>query len=191
MLAVARNREVKVILGAALTNQLGWHSTNEQWLDISSAEDWAGIFKRKKLIKCAVAEHVFEHLTPKQMEKALGLIYQHMPTGSTIRIAVPDGNHPKEEYRRNTGIGGIGDDAADHKQFLTFETLKVALELAGFSVIHQEGYAKDGSLKENFLDPKFGYIKRSRSASKLQIESEGWNFIDSQTSLVVDGIKNV
>lgn len=190
LLAVARNKEVKIILGAALTNQLGWHSTNEQWLDISSVEDWTKIFKSKRLIKCAVAEHVFEHLTPKQMETAIGLVYEHMLSGGTIRIAVPDGNHPNEDYRKHTGIGGIGDDAADHKQFLTFETLKCALEHAGFSVIHQEGYARDGSLRKKFLDPELGYINRSRSALKLQIESEGWRFVDAQTSLVVDGIKN-
>ena len=39
---------VNIILGAALTNQKGWFSTNEEWLDISKAEHWNRFFNSKK-----------------------------------------------------------------------------------------------------------------------------------------------
>ena len=69
------NKKVKLILGAALTNQEGWLSTNEEWLDISNKLHWKRLFKGRKLLKRAIAEHVFEHLTKEQMKNAFQLIY--------------------------------------------------------------------------------------------------------------------
>ena len=53
---------VNLILGAALTNQKGWFSTNEEWLDICKEDHWNRLFKSKKRVKRVLAEHVFEHL---------------------------------------------------------------------------------------------------------------------------------
>ena len=69
---------IKVIVGAAMTSQHGWYSTNEEWLDISSKDDWETVFKGKRLIKHLVAEHVFEHLTSLQTKEALQLISSHI-----------------------------------------------------------------------------------------------------------------
>ena len=54
------------------------------------------------------------------MKTAFKFIYEHLCKEGTLRIAVPDGNHPNETYRKNTGINGIGADASDHKQFLSY-----------------------------------------------------------------------
>ena len=105
-------KNVKIILGAALTSEEGWFSTNEQWLDITNSQHWERIFKGKTKIECAIAEHVFEHLTKKEMRIALQQIHNHLVLGGNLRIAVPDGNHPDPIYRKYTGINGIGADAS-------------------------------------------------------------------------------
>lgn len=128
---VWKNKPIKIIVGAALTHQKGWYSTNEQWLDITSENHWEKIFKGKALITHVVAEHVFEHLTPEESKKALALIAKHMMPGGHIRIAVPDGYHPNPEYIKYIDINGIGADASDHKQLLTVDSLSSLLRNAG------------------------------------------------------------
>ncbi len=190
--AINSNQKVKLILGAALTSQKGWFSTNEQWLDISKSSDWNRIFNKKQLVTNAVAEHVFEHLTVKEMRSSLKNIYNNLSSGGVLRIAVPDGNHPDENYRKNTGINGIGADASDHKQFITYEFLKEELIKMGFNIEFMEGYYKDGSLEKKKIDDKLGHIIRTRS--NIQIKNTkfkyGWEFVDSNTSMIIDAYKN-
>ena len=153
--------EVKIILGAALTSQKNWISTNEEWFDISKKADWQRFFKNKKKLKRALAEHVFEHLAEREMEKALFLIHKYLKKKGTLRIAVPDGNHPDSDYRKNTGIKGIGPDASDHKQFIKYEFIKEVLERKGYSCNLIEGFLFDGRLIRNKINNDFGYINRT------------------------------
>lgn len=180
---------VNLILGAALTSQDDWISTNEEWLDISNRKDWFRLFKNQKKVNKAVAEHVFEHLTKDEMRKSLGLIYLHLVENGTLRIAVPDGNHPDPLYRKHTGINGIGADASDHKQFITFEFLEEELKKAGFKCKLIQGYTKEGNLINNDFSTKNGFIMRSRNKSYKKINKLGWEFPDSNTSLIVDAFK--
>ena len=78
-----------------------------------------------------------------------------------MRIAVPDGNHPDPIYRLNTGINGIGADAADHKQFIKFEFIREILDEIGFKIKLKEGYLNDGTLIRTNVEFNLGYIKRS------------------------------
>ena len=77
-LALISNKPVKLVLGAALTSQPGWFSTNEQWLDISKESDWYRLFRNKPCISNAVAEHVFEHLTVIEMRESFRLLYKYL-----------------------------------------------------------------------------------------------------------------
>lgn len=176
---------MKIIVGAAETWQPGWYSTNEQWLDITREKDWQAVFKGKRLITHVVAEHVFEHLTPGQSRTALTLIAAHLVDGGRVRIAVPDGYHPDEDYLRHVGIGGIGDDAADHKQLLTVDSLSALLTEAGFRPHHIEGYDAGGTLVARGWSAEDGHIRRSRVNSL----NSPWSFVDADTSLIVDGVK--
>lgn len=185
---ISRNENIKVILGAAETFSLDWYSTNESWLDITNASHWQNVFKGKQLISHAVAEHVFEHLTYEEAFVALKLIYTHLIPGGRIRIAVPDGYNTNEMYLKHVGINGIGDDAADHKQLLNSDALKILLEQAGFRFELVEGYKKDGQLIQTDYSPEDGYIRRSRLNSRPE-DRLVWPFPDSETSLIVDGIK--
>ncbi|AAQ00361.1 MULTISPECIES: hypothetical protein [Prochlorococcus] len=180
---------VNLILGAALTSQEGWYSTNENWLDISKTEHWQRIFSGRPRVSHAVAEHVFEHLSVSEMRKALRLIYQHLCNGGSLRIAVPDGNHPDETYRKHTGINGIGADASDHKQFISYEFLKKELEDVGFTCELKEGYTSEGQLIRSNISRNYGLIMRTRDSINYKTEKLGWDFIDSNTSLIVDALK--
>ena len=188
-LPVFFNMPLKIIVGAALTSQSGWWATNEQWFDITKKNDWLKLFKGKKLLTHVVAEHVFEHLSVDECQTALQLIYSHMLSGGRIRIAVPDGFNPESIYIKHVGINGIGADASDHKQLLTMESLRVILTEAGFVVQPLEGYTKEGILIQNFFDVEDGYIFRSRNNPNNMALKNGWDFIDANTSLIIDGIK--
>jgi predicted SAM-dependent methyltransferase len=184
---VAVGKPIRIIVGAAMTHQAGWYSTNEQWLDITRAEDWRRIFGGKPLLTHVLAEHVFEHLTAAETRAALGHVARHMRPGGRIRIAVPDGYHPDPTYLRHVGIAGIGADAEDHKQLLNCDSLARYLDGAGFTAELKEGYRSDGSLVQTPLDPGLGLVIRSRSNAVTMAGRAGWDFVDANTSVIVDG----
>ena len=179
---------VNIILGAALTNQKGWFSTNEEWLDISKAEHWNRLFNSKKRVKRVLAEHVFEHLTIDEMRNTLRVIFVNMVNGGSLRIAVPDGNNPNSEYRKHCGINGIGADASDHKQFLTYELLSKEVERTGFHHNLIEGYLENKELVLKKFNNNLGRVIRSRSNKNIR-PKDGWDFPDANSSLIVDCIK--
>jgi predicted SAM-dependent methyltransferase len=184
--AIRKSNGLKIIVGAAESHQKGWFSTNEQWLDITKEIDWIRLFRGKTILTHVVAEHVFEHLTPNETHKALCNICRHLNDGGRIRIAVPDGYNPSEEYIEHVRVGGRGDDAADHKQLLDQDSLKKYLMDAGLSSIEVvEGYDKDGFLTSNSWSSENGYIRRSRQNE----DSVDWGFPDASTSLIVDAWK--
>ena len=183
--AVRRGRNLKIIVGAAETFHLEWYSTNEQWLDITDLADWKRVFRGKRIVTHVVAEHVFEHLTLQEAMEALRLIAIHLVDGGRIRIASPDGYHPDENYIRHVDIGGIGDDAEDHKQLLNVDTLSEMLRKSGFKTVHIEGYNANGELIKNPWSSEDGFVRRSR----MNELKNSWGFTDAGTSLIVDGIK--
>ena len=185
------DRPINIILGAALTYQKGWYSTNEQWLDITKESDWLNVFKNKVLIKNIVVEHVLEHLTYSELNLALVNIYKHMLPGARLRIAVPDGYNPNKIYIKNVGINGIGPDASDHKQLLNFDILSKTLLKHRFEVELLEGYISNGDLTTKAYDPLDGYIKRSRSNQANMKNIDSWDFQDAETSLIVDAFKTL
>ncbi len=180
---------VNLIIGAALTKQKGWFSTNEEWLDITKENHWNRLFNSNKRVKKILAEHVFEHLTLQEMRNALKLIYENMILGGSLRVAVPDGNNQNSEYRKNCGINGIGADAADHKQFITFEIFREEALKVGFEVKLIEGYLKNKQLISEEFDYDLGYVIRSRRNINNLLSKEGWDFTDANTSLIVDCFK--
>ena len=185
---ISRGERLKIIVGAAETHQDGWYSTNEDWLDITKAEHWRDVFKGRRIVTHVLAEHVFEHLTRDECRIALAHIGKHMEKGGRIRVAVPDGNHPDNDYLAHVGVGGIGDDAADHKQLLTIETLNALMTEAGFRTDHIEGYDEQGLLIRKDYSAEDGFVCRSRANAPPEIRKR-WGFTDAGTSLIVDGIK--
>ena len=189
------NKDVNLILGAALTKQKGWFSTNQEWFDIVQKSHWDRLFNAKKSpcrnrVKGVLAEHVFEHLTLDEMRNAINLIYKNMVYKGSLRIAVPDGNNPNQEYRNYCGINGIGADASDHKQFITFELLRDEVEKIGFKCHLIEGYLKNRKLISTSFNRELGNVIRSRSNEIIIHPKEGWDFVDANSSLIVDCFKD-
>jgi predicted SAM-dependent methyltransferase len=180
---------MRIIVGAAMTHQKGWYSTNEQWLDIAKPQDWDRIFKGKVVLQNVLAEHVIEHLTRDETIIALSNISRHMVPGGRVRIAVPDGYHPDPDYIKNVNVCGIGPDAEDHKQLLNVDTLFNFLNDAGFDPELLEGYLRNGKLEQKNIDPSYGLVMRSRGNSSLIEKKSDFAFVDSNTSLIVDGIR--
>ena len=122
-------------------------------------------------------------------EYCLKARFKYLDDGGSLRIAVPDGNNPNKEYRNHCGINGIGADASDHKQFITFELLSNEIQKIGFKFILKEGYLQNGELITEKLNEELGIIIRSRS-NKINMKSkEGWSFHDANTSLIIDCFK--
>ena len=189
------NKYVNLILGAALTKQKGWFSTNQEWFDIVQKSHWDRLFNSNKSrsrnrVKRVLAEHVFEHLTLDEMRNAINLIYKNMVYEGSLRIAVPDGNNPNQEYRNHCGINGIGADASDHKQFITFELLRDEVEKIGFKCYLIEGYLKNRKLISTPLNRDLGDVIRSRSNEIIIHPKNGWDFVDANSSLIVDCLKD-
>lgn len=189
------NKDVNLILGAALTKQKSWFSTNQEWFDIVQKSHWDRLFNANKSptrnrVKRVLAEHVFEHLTLYEMRSAMNLIYKNMVFGGSLRIAVPDGNNPNQEYRNHCGINGIGADASDHKQFITFELLRDEVEKIGFKCILIEGYLENKKLISIPFKCELGHVMRSRSNQTIIHPKEGWGFVDANSSLIVDCLKD-
>ena len=183
--AIKKKYNIKLIVGAAETYQVGWFSTNEQWLDITKDTDWISLFGQNKNVTHIVAEHVFEHLTKSEASQALDSMVKHLVVGGRIRIAVPDGFNPNPDYIRHVSVNGIGDDATDHKQLLNFDTLSDMLIRSGCDIEHIEGYQSNGKLLVKKWSLSDGFIRRSRQNKT----DNSWNFPDASTSLIVDGIK--
>ena len=145
------------------------------------------IFKHKDRISNLLSEHVFEHLTFKELENTLKLSNNYLKKGGKLRIAVPDGYNPHDEYIQNVKIEGIGADAQDHKQLLNYDILKKLLENNNFECFILEGYKNNKLIINKFSDFD-GYIIRTRKRDRKSKDSK-WNFIDSNTSLIIDAIK--
>ena len=111
-----------------------------------------------------------------------------MVNGGSLKIAVPDGNNPNSEYRKHCGISGIGADASDHKQFLTYELLSREVERTGFHHNLIEGYLENKELVLKKVNNNLGRVIRSRSNKNIR-PKDGWDFPDANSSLIVDCIK--
>ncbi len=185
---VSRGGKIRIIAGAAETFRDGWYSTNEPWLDVIEPADRRCVFHGKRLITHVVAEHVFEHLTYDESRKARVSISYYRVDGGGLRIAVPDGDHPDEDYLRHVGINGIGADAADHGQLPDVDVVFQLFREAGFEPTHLEGYDSNGNLVRNSYSTDDRFIQRSRGNALLDSRNN-WGFVDADTSLVVDGVK--
>ena len=124
------------------------------------------------------------------MRNAINLIYNNIFYEGSLRIDVPVWNNPNQEYRNHCGINGIGADASDHKQFITFELLKDEVEKIGFKCHLIEGYLKNKKLIATPFNPELGEVIRSRSNQSIIHPKEGWGFVDSNSSLIVDCLKD-
>ena len=173
----------KIIIGSGDTKIKGWLSTSKKSLDVSNRHHFAKYWKKNN-ISNFLAEHVWEHLNESERYNANNNIMHYLKLGGKLRIAVPDGLHPSDEYINNVKPMGSGAGAEDHKILFNYKILKSELEDAGFTVELLEYWDEFGNF--NFIDwsPKEGFVERSKDNDPRNTKSE-LNY----TSLIIDAIK--
>ncbi|MGF1493828.1 MAG: class I SAM-dependent methyltransferase, partial [Microcoleaceae cyanobacterium] len=160
--ALTKNRQpLRVIIGAGQTQQPGWIASDIQLLDVLRAEDWSRYFKPGSL-DAILAEHIWEHLSLEAGILAARHCYEFLKVGGYVRVAVPDGYHPRPDYIQQVKPGGTGLGAEDHQVLYTYESLQKGFEQAGFKVELLEYFDKTGQFHCKDWHPETGLISRSK-----------------------------
>jgi predicted SAM-dependent methyltransferase len=160
-----------------------WISTNFDSLNLLDRGDWGSLMGEVRL-DLFLAEHVWEHLSPADGITALRNVADHLKPGGRVRIAVPDGRHPDENYLAHVKPGGIGPGADDHKILYTVEILEAAMREAGLVPERLEHWDAAGEFHAKDWDPVDGKVVRS-----LRYDSRNAEGVLKYTSLIIDGVK--
>lgn len=178
-------KEKNIVLGAGDVNYgERWIATNIEELDITDEENWEFLFRTNRADHI-MAEHVWEHLTEEQADKANANVFNFLKPGGNFRIAIPDGLHPDPKYIEHVRPGGSGAGAADHKILYTFVTISRSLIKAGFKIELLEFWDGDRNFNYNAWSEHKGKIGRSLYYDERNNNGRETNY----TSLIVDAIK--
>jgi PST family polysaccharide transporter len=179
----AIRRPLKIEIGALSVRNNGWIPTQIEQLNLLHPQDWEKYFNERS-IDAILAEHVWEHLTKEEAMTAANHSYRYLKKGGYLRVAVPDGFNPNQEYLDWVKPGGTGDGAKDHKVLYNYKTFKEIFESVGFKVKMLEYYDETGEFHFEEWHPDEGPIKRSKRYDKRNKDGK-LNY----TSLILDAIK--
>jgi len=179
-----RPNPIRVVVGSGGVFQRGWIPTDKFNLDLGASDGWNIYFEEKK-IDMILSEHVWEHFDFDQGRVAASICYKFLENGGRMRVAVPDGNHPSEDYISWVMPGGIGPGAEDHKVLYTFESLKTVFEDVGFEIALLEYYDYDKVFYKNEWWPEHGLVTRSAMYDPRNVHGQ-----ISYTSIILDAFKN-
>ncbi|WP_373288130.1 methyltransferase domain-containing protein [Deinococcus aquiradiocola] len=129
-------------------------------MDPDSFRTWFGP-RRADAFLC---EHVWEHLTEEEGERAARLCFAYLKPGGFLRCAVPDANFPDPEYQRTVQVGGPGPPdhpAADHRVVYDVHRFVRLFERAGFEVEVLEHCDDAGHFHAREWDVASGPVYRS------------------------------
>jgi predicted SAM-dependent methyltransferase len=174
---------LRIIVGSANTGQAGWISTDYPALNLIDQRSFARLFKPES-ISHFLAEHVWEHLSPVDAQRAIHNCFEFLEHGGRLRIAVPDGCHPDEDYIAQVKPGGYGSGADDHKALYDFRSLSAMMEAAGFQVRLLEWFDEHGQFHFEPWSVDDGMVKRS-----TRYDPRNSTNPTTFTSLIIDGIK--
>lgn len=175
---------MKIIIGAGEKTQEGWISTEQGQLDVLKDEDFKKIAK-DNCIEALLAEHVFEHLSIKDIPTALKNCYEHLSCGGYLRIAVPDGFHPNPAYIDYVKPGGTGAGADSHQILFDYLLLTKLLKQAGFAPALLEWWDIRGKFHVNLWNEIDGRIERCYANDPRNKDGR-----PNYTSLIMDAYKN-
>lgn len=181
-----QHKSIRVIIGASSQEYPGWIRTQENDLSLLRREDWAARFSPGSIDRL-LAEHVWEHLDPKDAAIAARIVFDYLRPGGWLRLAVPDGLFPDEAYQRLVQVGGPGPvdhPAASHKIVYDYRTLPAVFEEAGFEVRMLEWWDENGNFHAESWDERDGFIYRSARFDHRNRDGE-YRF----TSLIIDAVR--
>ncbi len=178
------SQDIKIVVGSSGIYEKGWIPTEADFLDLLKSDSWKTYFKESS-ISTILAEHVWEHLSLEDGYIAAQTCFRFLkPNGGRLRLAVPDGFHPYEEYINYVKPGGHGAGADDHKLLYTYKIMSEMLVQAGFKVTLLEYFDEEGIFHQNNWEKADGFIHRSFSFDKRNKDGK-----PNYTSLIVDAIK--
>lgn len=177
-------KPLRLVIGASGVCDKGWINTDVEYLDLLNPEHWEAYF-RKNSIDAILAEHVWEHLEIDKAIEAANRCFEYLRPGGYLRVAVPDGYHPDQDYIQyvKPGENGVGEN--DHKVLYTHVTLADVFEQAGFRISLLEYF--DAAAEFHYVDwnPGMGKIHRSRRFDKRNMDGRL-----IYTSLILDAFKD-
>ena len=168
--------KLRVVVGASGIFDDGWIDTDIEYLNLLKKADWKKCFVNKRL-DSILAEHVWEHLTPEEGLVAAKNCFNYLKAGGYLRVAVPDGFHPSEEYISHVEVGVDG-----HKALYNYKSFSKLFETAGFDVKLREYYDDNGEFHYIDWDPLEGKIHRSK---RFDNREQSYKY----TSLIIDAVK--
>lgn len=190
-----------LIVGAKQRNFPGWLSTDLRApgarLDVRRSDDWARAFPPDSIDRI-VAEHVLEHITPREALAALCNARRHLKPGGHIRVAVPDANNPDPVYQEHSRPGGKGQawarlffytaDEPEHKTHFDYLTLSELMRRAGLEPRLLEWHNERGQFHRNPWRLEDGPVRRYfGSPYNLSVYLPFHGF--QNVSLLIDGVK--
>jgi predicted SAM-dependent methyltransferase len=183
-LYLLRKRKKKFNVGSANTHVgKDWFSSDIDVLNITVRKDWLRLLIFAKLDNI-MAEHVWEHLTDSDAEKANKNCFDFLKKGGSMRLAVPDGFHPEQEYIDYVKPGGLGAGADDHKILYNYKLMTERLKKVGFEVRLLEYWDEDGNFHFTEWYDEEGRISRSK-----RYDERNESGVLKYTSLIIDAIK--
>ena len=177
-----KNAEIKVVPGASGIFPKGWYPLEYPFFNLLEKKSWENWLGTRK-VKAVLVEHVLEHFNENAILTILDNCKQFLTPDGVIRIAVPDGFNPSEEYIEYVSPGGSGIGSETHEVLLNYITLGKLIERAGLQCRLIEYYNENGVFVKTASDPAFGKIRRDSTAS------ERMKLPDNYTSLIVDAVK--
>jgi len=96
---------IRLVIGASGDRYSGWVTTEQDFFDLTDPKSLRRFIGGAK-VQAFLLEHVLEHLTYEEATRAVERLLNFQTSHGTIRIAVPDGNHPSSRYQEVAGIDG-------------------------------------------------------------------------------------
>ena len=179
-------RPIRIVVGASGDSFSGWITTEKFFFDITDRRSTSALIGGAK-VRSFLLEHVLEHLSYEHATEAIKNLLRYVAAGGTIRIAVPDGNHPDEKYRRLVGVGGPDDHlhlwtSAD--AVVLARESKCALEMVEYFTEGGQFVSTHLSDSETIAEDR-GLVSRSAKNSWSRADSKDYGPF-GYTSLIFD-----
>ena len=177
------SKPVNMVVGSMYSLYKNWIHSDIETLNLLKKSDWEEYFQENTLDKI-LAEHVWEHLTEDEGKLAFQHCFTYLKPGGFLRVAVPDGFNPSEEYIEYVKPGGTGNGADDHKILYNYKLMSDFLINIGFEVKLLEYFDENGKFHKFPWKPEDGMIRRS-----ADYDSRNQNGKLGYTSLIIDAYK--
>lgn len=180
-----KNKPLKIVIGSSGIYQKNWAASEVDFLDLLKEKDWKKFFS-ENCIQTILAEHIWEHLSKKEGLQAAKRCYRYLKEGGYLRVAVPDGLHPSQEYINAVKPKGKNSKIHKHKILYTYQTLKEIFESVGFKVKLLEYFDKNSHFHYKPWLAEEGMIARS---SRFDERNAISNL--AYTSIILDAYKPI